>query len=101
MAVLSLGSKIADRKVDLGGPSIDCMQERRIKKVRDTLTSPVIGINARKTADGRCVNTMVLMLPKRLARLDARSILPADIMEAVKNTEPRVLSERSNRHWKK
>jgi len=33
-----------------------------------------IGINARKIAEGRCVKTIVLTLPKRLAIEDATSI---------------------------
>ena len=52
-AVRSLGSKIAARKADLGGLSIDCVQERRIKKSRKTWTSFVISINARKIDNSR------------------------------------------------
>ena len=50
----------------------------------------------RKMADGRWVKTMVLILPKRLAMLEARIIDAAAMMEVVKNREPRRPSSRPN-----
>lgn len=57
-------------------------------------------ISARKMADGRCVKTIVLTLPNRLAILEATSMEPAAIMDVVKKSEPRRPSSRSNFHLK-
>lgn len=101
IAVLSAGRTIAARKADRGAVSIDCVQERRKRKVRDRWTSLGMGMRARKMAEGRWVKTMVFTLPKRLARLEARSMLAAAMMEVVKKIEPRVASGREKREWKK
>ena len=57
-------------------------------------------MNARKTAEGRCVKTIVWILPNRLAIDDARSMDPAAMMEVVKKREPRRPSSRWNFHLK-
>jgi hypothetical protein len=47
------------------------------------------------------VKTIVLMLPKRLAILEATNMEPAAMMEVVKNREPRRPSSKPNFQWKK
>jgi len=94
IAVRSDGNTIAAKKAERGATSIDWVQERRTRKRRDRWTSLGIGMSARKTAEGRWVKTMVLTLPKRLARLEAISIEAAAMMEVVKKMDPRMPSER-------
>jgi hypothetical protein len=57
-------------------------------------------MSARKIAEGRCVKTIVWILPNRLAIDDARSMDPAAMMEVVKNREPRRPSSIWNFHLK-
>jgi len=52
------------------------------------------GIRARKIADGRCVKTIVWMLPIRFAMEEARSMEIAAMIAVVKNREPRTPSLR-------
>lgn len=52
-------------------------------------------------ADGRCVNTIVLILPMRFAMEDARSMEIAAMMEVVKKMLPKVPSGRENLRLKK
>jgi hypothetical protein len=85
---------MAAKNAERGGPSMDCVQDRRMRKRRDTWTSLETGMRARKTAEGRWVKTMVLTLPKRLARLEATSIEAAAMMAVVKKMDPRTPSER-------
>ena len=53
-------------------------------------------IMARNMAEGRCVKTIVWMLPNRLAMLEASSMEPAAMMEVVKKSDPRRPSSRWN-----
>jgi hypothetical protein len=55
-----------------------------------------MGIKARKTADGRWVNAIVLILPIRRARDAATRLDRAATSEVEKNVLPSVLSSRSN-----
>lgn len=58
-AVLSAGSTTAARNAERGAESIDCVHDRRIRKVIAPYTEFGIGIKASMTADGKCVNTIV------------------------------------------
>lgn len=55
-----------------------------------------IPMSARNTAEGRCVKTMVWILPIRLAMEEASSMDAAAMMEVVKKREPRRPSSRPN-----
>lgn len=59
------------------------------------------GINDRAMADGRCVNTIVLMRPIRLAREAATKDEIDDRMPATKNNVPRSPGCRPNVWLKK
>jgi len=75
---------------------MDCVQERRIKKSIAKGREFGMPMSARKMAEGRCVKTIVWMLPNRLAIEEARSMEPAAMMEVVKKREPRRPSSRLN-----
>lgn len=64
-------------------------------------TESGMGMRARKIADGRCVKTIVWILPIRFAMEEARSMDIAAMIAVVKKREPRTPSLRWNFSWKK
>ena len=100
-AVRSLGRTTALRKAERGAVSIDCVQERKIRKriARGRLEGN--GTSARKMEEGRWVKTMVWMLPMRLASEEARSMDTAAMQLVTKKMEPSFPSARLNLVWKK
>lgn len=76
-------------------------QARRTRKVNASGRSEGTGISARKIADGRCVKTIVRMLPMRFAMEEAISIEPAAMMLVVKKMEPSLPSGSENLRLKK
>lgn len=79
---------------------MDWVQDLRMRNIIANGKEFGTPMSARKMADGRCVKTIVLMLPNRLAMLEATSMEPAAMMEVVKNREPRRPSSRLNFHLK-
>lgn len=55
----SLGRTTAARKAERGATSMDCVQERRMRKSMAMGREVGTGIRARKMAEGRWVNTIV------------------------------------------
>ena len=65
-----------------------CMQDRRMRNIIDNHAWLGNGIRARKMAEGRCVNTMVLMSPMRLESEDAARFEMEEMMFVVKKRVP-------------
>lgn len=86
----------AAKNAERGATSIDWVQDRKIRNIIAKGRESGIPISARKIAEGRCVKTIVLILPNRLAIEEARSMDPAAMMEVVKKREPRRPSSRLN-----
>ena len=59
IAVRCLAGRMAARKAERGATSIDCVQARSRTNVAASGKEDGSGIMARKTADGRCVKTIV------------------------------------------
>jgi len=100
-AVRSLGRTIEAKNAERGAVSIDCVQDRRTRNIIASGREFVAGINARKIEDGKCVKTIVWMLPILFAREEATSIEPAAMKLVTKNIVPTLPSARSNLMWKK
>ena len=65
-----------------------CMQDRRMRNIIDSHAELGSGIRARKMAEGKCVKTMVLISPIRLASEDAARFEMEEIIFVVKNRVP-------------
>lgn len=65
-----------------------CMQDRRMRNVMDNHAWLGSGIRARKMAEGKCVKTMVLISPIRLASEDAARFEMEEMMFVAKNRVP-------------
>jgi hypothetical protein len=84
-----------------GAESMLIVQDRKIRKVAARGSEEGIGMRARKMPEGRCVNTIVFMFPKRLAIEDARSMETALMAPVTKKMVPSFPSERENLSLKK
>ena len=78
-----------------------CMLERRNRKTMDRMTLFGSGIKAKKIADGKCVNTIVLIRPIRFEMEDATRFEMEDMMLLTKNRVPSCPSGRANFRVKK
>lgn len=76
------------------------MHDRRIRNSIASDNDSGIGIKARNIDDGRCVKTIVLTFPNRLAMDEARSTEIAAIMLVTKKRDPSFPSSRLNLSWK-
>ncbi len=85
-----------DRNAAFGAISIDARDDRRTRKTRAPASDEGTGINIKKTADGRCVNTIVRMRPMRLDSEDATSEDIAERMPMTKKMVPKEPSSSEN-----
>ena len=88
-AVRSVGRMTAAKNAERGATSMDWVHDRRMRNIIAKGREFGIPMSARKIAEGRCVKTMVWILPILLAIEEASSIEAAAMMEVVKKREPR------------
>ena len=82
--VLSAGLTTADIKADRGAWSIELRQARANRSKIVMVSEEGTGRSAKKTADGKCVKTIVFIKPMRLA-IDPAKIF--DIAEKIQVTD--------------
>jgi len=80
---------------------MDWVQERRTRNSIASVRVRGTGINTRKMDEGRCVKTIVWMLPILFARDEAMSMEKAAMKLVTKKIDPSLPSARSNLTWKK
>lgn len=84
-----------------GAVSILAVHDLKTRKVNASGRFEGKDMNARNSDEGRCVKTIVLTFPKRLAMDVATSMENPAIIDVVKKMEPSSPAGRENLDWKK